>query len=207
MNASELATGLRILMSHEDCDDAIRAVAAEIKRLKIVADTTIDDEEPDALDADDDNNALWVVSNRTLEIAGETVAEWTRCSVGRYGSDGDWCVEEDTEGNDELPDNVAVALDALGLADEIPDVEEPARATDEHTPDPEGEYCLYWETVGDDAGPRARYTTREAAEAVCDQRNREFYGRNPCGGGTSYLCGFSTRQLVDGKWVTGEEDD
>jgi hypothetical protein len=206
MNASELANGLRILIGSENCDDAIRAVAAEIKRRGVRVDITSDDGEADAMDPDHDTT-LWVVSDRALEIDGETVAEWTRCAVGRYGEAGDWCVEEDTEGNDELPDNVAVALDALGLTDETPDVEEPTLATDEHTPDPEGEYCLYWETVGDDAGPRARYTTREAAEAVCEQRNREFYARNPCGGGTSYLCGFSARQLVDGKWVTGEEDD
>jgi hypothetical protein len=204
MNASELAHGLRILIGSEDCDDAIRAVAAEIKRRGVRVDITSDDGEADAWDADSDTT--WVISNRTLEVDGETVAEWTRCAVGLYDDTGDWSVDEDTEGKDELPDNVAVALDSLGLADEIPDVEEPAPATDEHTPDPDGEHCVYWETVGDDAGPRARYTTRDAAEAVCAQLNREFRARHPSGGGTSYLCGFSTRRLVEGKWVTGEED-
>jgi nitrogen fixation protein len=130
MSASEIANGLRTLIGSENCDDAIRAVATEIKRRGVRVDITSDDEEAEAMDPYYDTT-LWVVSNRTLEIDGVTVAEWTRCAVGRYGEAGDWCVEEDTNGNDKLPDNVAVALDALKMTDEIPDVEEPALATDE----------------------------------------------------------------------------
>jgi hypothetical protein len=97
---------------------------------------------------------------------------------------------------------VAVALDALGVEDELPpDVPGPALATDEYEPDSAGGYAVYWETVGDDDHVVARYATQEAALAVCAQRNREFAARNPSGGGTTYLCCYGVRVLDAGKWV------
>lgn len=212
MTTSELINGLRVLLaSEEDCDEAIRAVAAVIKESGIVVEIDTDDDGPDALSGGD--YPLWVTSTHCLKIDTEEVANWTRCAVGRYGeagrqcSDDQWCIDEDTDGGDVLPDKVAVALDALGVDDDIPDVPEPDKADEIHTPDPAGEYAVYWETVGDDAHVVSRYESLDAAEAVCAQRNREFAARNPSGGGTTYLCGFGVRTLIDGKWVATNDQE
>lgn len=202
----ELVNKLRaMLASDENCGAAVRVVAAAMKAAGVEAEITEEDGPPDALNEDD---TLWVVSEHKLVIDGETVAEWNRCSMGTYGeagrqcSDDEWCVSEDTNGGDKLPETVAVALEALGLEDSIPDVPEPEKATDTHEEDEGGGYAVYWETVGDDAHVVARYSDRDAAEAVCAQKNREFSARNPSGGGTTYLCGFGVRELVNGKWVS-----
>jgi hypothetical protein len=100
---------------------------------------------------------------------------------------------------------VELLLDALGIDDELPGVPEPAKATDTIDEDPEGEYCVYWETVLEDAGPLKRYSTLEDATAVCDQFAREFCQSNPSGGGTTYLCGHGVRQLIDGEWCLIED--
>jgi len=203
----ELIVGLRALLETEGCDEAIRVVAAAIKAAGASAEIETDDESPDGLNSDD---ALWVTSTHRLLIDGEQIAEWTRCAMGCYGeagrqcSEDDWCVSEDTNGGDELPENIGVVLEALSLKDEIPDVPEPEKATEIHDTDTDGEWAVYWETVGDDAHVCQRYSTREAAEAVRNQRNREFSAANPSGGGTSYLCGYGVRMLVDGKWVASE---
>lgn len=209
MNASELSAGLRILLTTENCDEAIRAVAAAIKSAGIEVEITEDNGSPDALN---DDETLWVTSSHELVIDGETVAEWIRCAMGTYGeagrqcSDDEWCVSEDTNGGDILPENVAVALEALGLEDSLPDVPAPELATDAYEPDADGEFCVFWETVGDDAHLIERYTTHEAAAAVCHQKNREFSARNPSGGGTTYLCGFSVRSLARGRFVVRRGD-
>jgi hypothetical protein len=206
----EMIVGLRILLAAEGCDEAIRVIARAIKTLGVEAEIKMDDDGPDNLNNDDEK--LWVVSTHKLVIDGEDVAEWTRCSMGCYGeagrqcSDDEWCISEDTNGGDELPDNVRVALDALGLEDNLPDVPEPEKATDTNTPDADGEYCVYWETVGNDEHVIQRYSTKEAAEAVCSQKNREFSASNPNGGGTTYLCGYGVRVLVDSKWQRSEDE-
>lgn len=158
------------------------------------------------------DSPLWVVDDRRLLIDGVRVAEWTRCAMGDWGeagrqcSDDEWCVNEDTNGGDRLPEIVEAVLGVLGLEDDIPDVASPSLATDENEPDSDGEYAVYWETVGDDAHVVTRYGSHEAAEAVCRQKNREFSARNPSSGGTTYLCGFGVRQLVDGKWQRVEAE-
>jgi hypothetical protein len=208
----ELIVGLReLLASEEDCGAAAHAAAEALKAAGASAEITADDGAAEALSGDD--GPLWVVSEHRLVIDDETVAEWTRCSAGDYGeagrqcSEDEWCVSEDTEGGDGLPETVAAVLKVFGLEDDIPDVPEPAKADEEHEECPTGEYAVYWETVGDDAHVVARYATREAAEAVCAQRNREFAASNPSGGGTTYLCGYGVRERVGGKWVADSAED
>lgn len=202
---NELVNGLRLLLADEDCGAAIYAVAAAIRDsgAEVEIEIETNDGDPEALNNDD---ALWVMSDHALLIDGDEVATWQRCAVGDYGDDG-WQVDEDTDGDDKLPDGVAVALNALGMEDSIPDVPEPPAADEQYTEDPDGEYAVYWETVGDDAHVVARYASLEAAEAVCDQRNREFREANPSSGTSGYLCGYSVRGLADGQWVAIDEDD
>lgn len=200
-----LTEALSAAISDRD-SDAAAAVARMLGGCECSIST--DDGEPEALTDGDDT--LWVVSEHRLLIDGEPVAEWTRCARGDWGemgrqcSEDEWCVSEDTEGGDCLPDTVAAVLDVLGLEDDLPDVPAPALATDEHEESEDGEYAVYWETYLEDAGPSARYDSLEAAQAVCDQRNREFSARNPSGGGTTMLCGYAVRQLIDGEWCAIE---
>jgi hypothetical protein len=163
-----------------------------------------DDGEPDALNGDD---TLWVVSTHTLTVDGEAVAEWTRCASGSWGGSGggradSWCVEEDTNGGDVLPDRIAAILSELGLEDEIPSVPEPDSASDTIDDDPEGEWCVYWTTAGDDAHMVARYATEGDAQAICDERQRALRAKHP----GDLLCGYEVRSLVDGEWVRTEDE-
>ncbi len=206
---SELINCLRATLGDDGDDDVAILVARAIHKAGLTCEIETDDDSPDELD---DSGSVWVTSTHKLTIEGETVATWTRCSVGHYGEPGrqcsedEWCEEEDTNGGDILPNNIDDVLKALGLDDSIPGVPEPTLADDIYETDDEGEFALYWETVGDDAGPRARYATIEAATAVCEQRNREFTAAHPCGGGSSLLCGFGVRQLVDGKWIQCDDE-
>ncbi len=192
----------------ESIKEAIENDRTDVARIlsqyvdKSVCEITTDDTEPEDLNGD--SGALWVISNHRLTIDGVEVAEWTRCTVGMYGSQGlsemvgVWCTEEDTEGVDGLPEIVEIILDAIGLEDEIPSVPEPEEPC--HPVDPEGGYCVYWETVGDDARPLKRYATREQASEMCDVFSRSFAQNNPSGGATRMLCGHSVRELIDGEW-------
>ena len=208
-DVQELINGLRILLESEDescpTDDAIRLVAEALRRAGAVAEITEDDDAPDDMGSE---TGLWVVSSRVLVVNAQSVAEWTRCSVGGYGemgrqgSEDEWCVREDTEGDDRLPETVAVALDAFGLSDVPPAVPEPEKASGFCAESSKGKYAVYWETVGDDERVVARYSDLEAAEAVCAQRNREFRARYPSSSTTAYLCGYGVRELVDDEWVS-----
>lgn len=66
--------------------------------------------------------------------------------------------------------------------------------------DEDGEYALYWVTVGDDAHVVSRHTTREYAEQAVAAKDWPRPGDN-----THYLCGYEVRQLVDGSWINPED--
>ena len=189
----------------ESIKEAIESGRTDVVRIlsqyvdKSVCEITTDDGEPEDLTGE--GASLWVESTHCLVIDGMEVAEWTRCTFGTYGSQGRsemvgvWCTEEDTEGDDGLPEMVKIILDTVGLEDEIPSLLE--SEVPNHPVDPNGEYCVYWETVGDDAGPLKRYATREQASEMCDVFSRSFAQSNPSGGTTRMLCGHSVRELVD----------
>ena len=65
--------------------------------------------------------------------------------------------------------------------------------------DATGEYCLYWETVGDDAHCVTRYTTRDEAEQAVAAKDCPRPGDT-----TNYLCGYAVRQWIDGEWFPVE---
>lgn len=69
-------------------------------------------------------------------------------------------------------------------------------------PDADGEWCVYWSTALDDPGPRERYETREQAEAAAEIANEDL--RQTHRG--HLLCGCDVRQLVDGEWISLEEE-
>lgn len=62
--------------------------------------------------------------------------------------------------------------------------------------DDAGEHALYWDTCGDGAGVRARFTTQQEAEQAVAAKDWPRPGDN-----THYLCGWTVRQLVDGEWM------
>lgn len=132
-------------------------------------------------------------------------------------TNGVWFVRtrDDAGGSDEADDNTYDSREdadaaAEALADELgeglagEDSEGYLRRADETAagePDADGEWCVYWETALDDAGPRERYTTQEQAEAAAKIANADLRAHNP---GGNLLCGFSVRSLVDGVWTESE---
>lgn len=196
---SQIAESLKEALD-EERDDVIAILSQHVDKSVCEIET----EDGDAEDLSD-SGALWVTSTHRLMLDGVEVAEWTRCARGHYGDQGRsemvgvWCTEEDTDGGDELPESVGMLLAKIGLEDSIPDVDEPDEP--DHPTDANGDYCVYWETVGNDAGPLKRYATRKQAQDMCDVFERHFAQRNPSGGGTTMLCGHSVRELIDGEWV------
>lgn len=70
--------------------------------------------------------------------------------------------------------------------------------------DPDGEYCVYWESAcTEDEGPRERYATEPQATAAADRANEQLRARNP----GSLLCAFAVRRLVDDEWVAAESGE
>lgn len=67
-------------------------------------------------------------------------------------------------------------------------------------PNSEGEFCVYWETVGDDAHIVECYDTMEQASAAAAIYQKQLEERHP----GRLLCGYSARTVAD---VTGEEHD
>lgn len=71
-------------------------------------------------------------------------------------------------------------------------------------PDPEGEWCVWWDTALDDSGAVERYPSCEAAGARADQMNDGLAANNP---GTHLLCGYTVRMLNEGRWVEPCQED
>ena len=63
--------------------------------------------------------------------------------------------------------------------------------------DPEGEWGVWWDTVGDDAHLVSRHTTRAAAEQAIAAHDWPRPGDH-----TQYLCGYGVRHLIDGEWLS-----
>lgn len=70
-------------------------------------------------------------------------------------------------------------------------------------PDPAGEWCVWWSTVGDDSHCVERYPTFEAASAAAALANEQLHDTHP---GGHLLCGHEVRCLVDGDWVSTDDD-
>ena len=129
-------------------------------------------------------------------------------------SDGVWFVRtrDDAGGEDDADDSAYETRDeAVAAAEEFAEEhDESDGASDAESyllaaaeaqagePDPDGAWCVYWETALDDFGPRSRYATQEQAEAAAEIANADLRAANP---GGNLLCGFSVRALVDGEWT------
>jgi hypothetical protein len=68
-------------------------------------------------------------------------------------------------------------------------------------PDASGDWCVYWETVGDDGHVVDRYPSRDAANAAAKRSQGHLEYKHP---GGNLLCNFGVRQLVDHDWITPE---
>lgn len=68
--------------------------------------------------------------------------------------------------------------------------------------DGDGAYCMYWESVGNDACVISRYATRAEAEQAVAATDWPRPGDN-----TNYLCGYSVRQFRDGEWMPLVDQD
>ena len=122
---------------------------------------------------------------------------------------------DDAGGSDEGGDEAYTSRDeaeraAKALAESLHEGEEGedaeaylARRLTERAGEPtaDGEWCVYWDTSLEDSGPRERYATQDQAEAAAEIAQAKFEAANPASGGTTYLCGYEPRQLVDGEWL------
>lgn len=70
-------------------------------------------------------------------------------------------------------------------------------------PDPKGEWCVYWETAGDDAHVVDRYATHEAAQAAAEIAQAGLQAAHP---GGNLLCAYGVRTLTNGEWVEVEDE-
>lgn len=133
--------------------------------------------------------------------------------------DGVWYIRtrDDAGGSDDAPDTAYDSRD-----DAVSAAEEFAEANDEGDgegddaedylrgqlearagePSEDGEWCVYWWTVGDDEHVVARYDTRDAAEAATQIANEGLHAAHP----GSLLCGYEVRSLVDGEWVGADDE-
>jgi hypothetical protein len=67
--------------------------------------------------------------------------------------------------------------------------------------DEDGEYALYWDTVGNESHVVARFTTRADAEQAVAAK--DWPGPSDH---TDYLCAYTVRQLVAGEWMPITEE-
>jgi hypothetical protein len=126
--------------------------------------------------------------------------------------------QDDAGGSDECDDtSYSSKSEAEAAAEDFADEHHEADDEDENAaeylkrqleetagePDPEGEYCVYWDTSGDDEGPGKRYASPEAATAAAELANQGLHKHNP---GGNLLCGYEPRRLVNGKWIGLDEE-
>lgn len=96
--------------------------------------------------------------------------------------------------------------DEEGNADEDESAEEyiarlrEERATEDE--DPSGEWCVYWQTSGDDDHVVQRYASPEGAACAAALKNAGLKAQHP----GHLLCGYEVRSLVDGEWVESDHE-
>jgi len=166
----------------------------------------------------DDREMAWVYvaePSKARVLRWETAATYTSQVSGGDGSctvevqigqdSGAWFLRttDDAGGSDDCDDTdyetreaAESAAKAFAVKNDDPDDVPP-------TPDPSGEWCCHWTSALDDAGPRARYATQEQAAAAEKIANAQLQDANP---GSTLLCGFEARQLVDGVWVAVDDE-
>lgn len=175
---------------------------------------TIEDLDPDKSDVDDWETVTTYVATFPADD-GEGACD-VEVQVGT--AHGAWFIRttDDGGGSDDAPDTAyATRGEAVTAAEEFAEEHDEGngRTAEDYLykklvdtagkPDPKGEWCVYWETVGDDAHVVERYPTEDAARAAAEITSGELEETHP---GGRLLCGYSVRQLVEGEWsrLTGE---
>ena len=150
--------------------------------------------DPDALDGEQDYGSE---AEATAAVAASVRRVW-------WYDDGD---DERTGFYGPYDDEEEARMDAEAHAAEAhegepgEDADDVRRRTLEERagePDPNGEWCVWWETAGDDPHVVERYASAEAAEASADLKNEALHRQHP---GGRLLCGHTVRHLVGGEWV------
>lgn len=191
----------------------------ELEEWQVSADWADEEREQIALEVESlgKDDADWETGPVASYVAdcGDCLVD-VRVQIGQ-APDGLWYIRTDDDGggSDDAPDTAFATRDeaeaaAEAFASERNDALDGEDADDMRrrqlteaagSPDPDGEWCVYWSTSLEDDGPRARYATQEAAEAAAELAQAELERRHP---GGRMLCGYEVRCLVDGQWVTEE---
>jgi len=170
-----------------------------------------EDEDEEEIEWESDPAACYVVC--AYGEGDEPGDCYTRIGVTASGEwwidDGDDAVRVESRGpyaSREAALDAAIELaDERNEADPGEDAEDLLARTREETagdPDPDGPWCVWWDTSLDDEGPRERYATREQAEARAELLQAELRASQP----GHLLCGHTVRVLVGGRWVDPDEE-
>jgi hypothetical protein len=137
----------------------------------------------------------------TVRVGEDDIGLW-------WLDDGDDDVRESAGGPYDTEEVARDAAERLAASEHEGEAGEDAEAMQDRLlderagrPDPDGEWCVWWETAGDDEHAVERYATRDAAEAAAQRSQAGLKSRFP----GDLLCGYTVRQLVDDHWI--EVDD
>lgn len=209
----DLTYGLRGALA---CDDAAAATRLARAIIEAGGSVTMESDEPDEDDCCEGDlpldRCVGTTQLHRILVDGEEVATLERYGWSHYGDPdhpstpcGEWTTESG-ESDTEPSGAWRAVCNIADLGDDwdyVPGADEHELAEPET--DPDGEYCLWWSTVGDDDGPRPakRYATYADAAAACQLAQLELRVRNR----GKLLCGFAVGVLVDGEWQMAHEDD
>ena len=116
------------------------------------------------------------------------------------GACADYVVDEDGDVHCSRLNDVEIVSESCGAGNQMRSY---ARLIPPDMPavDPAGEYACYWDSAGDDAYVVSRHSTRAAAAQAVAAHDWPSPGDH-----TQYLCGFTVRCLMDGRWQKCEDE-
>jgi len=212
--ADDIAEAMAMAIVADEEEDA-----GHLARLAILlgCEITVDSDDIDEEEYGDPSeyrgSAIEATQTHRLCVDGHEAAKITREGISYHGAidhpntpGGEWTT--DSSEADEAPNAAWEAVcQAAGLSGDWecpPCADEPPEVAPQT--DPDGPYCLWWQTVGDDGGPLSRgdrYPTIEDAMIARDAAEHELHLRNR----GRLLCGYAIGELVEGEWQLLYGDD
>lgn len=205
-----LAAAMQYDPNNADLARHLARAIMEVSEIEIQSDDpTEDDYSEGSLPRD---RRVAVSQEHRIMVDGLRVATLERYGWGYYGDhnhpdtpSGEWTTVAGDDDQEPSPAWLAVA-EAAGIGgdwESYPCAEE--EEITEPDEDPDGEFCLWWVTSGEDGGPRTdtRYATLEDARAACQLAE---HGLRTTHRGT-LLCGYGIGMLTEDGWRKLDDDE